>query len=631
MANYFDRSVTRLTPTPNRRFDDLSNAIFSNLRVGRVQSSNGFGKVSVILEGANPNTLVDNPNGNNEANYIQCQMLSPYFSQKPAEAAGSDPTTFEDSQTASGACFPAPQPGTYGLVAMAENDPNLGFWLGAFPEPGIGRTIPEPPTAERVGMNDSDASDLASGVGLPSGEMVKRSQDGSIPQEKYKNPVHPFAHTLRTQGLLVDTIRGQTTSSAMRDPSNRVLGMNTPGASGTATQLDASGTATKVTRMGGHSFTMDDGDVRGNNNLLRLRSSKGGQFLIHDTAELVYIANQSGTAWIEMTADGKIDIYSKDSVSIHSENDFNFRAKRDVNLEAGRNVNVKSVERFTMEGEVMNQLATGSLSIDSRGPLDITGIDTRLFVANFSMQSEQIDITNKLDLSIKSSNMDLQTFFGITASAGTGIELKTANAANQVWLNNYNPGRVYEKGQSVIFANQFYKALSKTETPAPAKAPVPPASGPFWVLIPPAIPKVAHPDLMLDTNPLGRIQLSSFKDVNVTSVTGKIDIKATQNVHMDGAQIRMNEGLSGTSDLAAIATASTLLEPRPTTTTGIAPLSLWSNPKNDPEADWASTAYLTTETINSIMRRIPQHEPWTGHEGLDKDATSPQMTDRDTE
>jgi len=629
--NYFDKSVRRLTPTPSRKLEDLSNSVFKSLRVGRVQNANGFGKVTVVLEGANPNTLATNPNGDNEANYVQCQMLLPYFSQKPAEAAGADPTNFEDSQTASGACFPSPQPGTYGLVAMAEDDPNLGFWLGAFPEPGIGRAIPEPPTAERVGASDDDAAQLASGVGLPSGEMVKRSQDGSIPQEQYKNPVHPFAHTLRRQGLLVDTVRGQTSSSALRDPANQVLGMNTPGASGTSTQLDASGTATKVTRMGGHSFTMDDGDVQGNNNLLRLRSSKGGQFLIHDTEELVYIANQSGSAWIEMTASGKIDIYCKDSVSIYSENDFNFRAKRDLNFEAGRNINLKSVERFTMEGEVMNQLATGRLGIDSRGPLDITGIDTRLLVANFSMQSEQIDITNKLDFSLKSSNLDLQSFYGITASAGTGIEIKTANAANQVWFNNYNPGRTYEKGQSVIFANQFFRAISKTETPAPARAPVPPAPGIYWEIIPPAIPSVAHTNLILDSNPLGKIQLSSFKDVNITSLTGKIDIQAKQNLHMDGAQIRMNEGLSVPSDLAVIATASTLLEPKPTATSGVQPLSLWSNPQNDAEGDWASTAYLTTEPINSIMRRIPQHEPWTLHEGVDRDSTGPASTDRDAQ
>ena len=46
--------------------------------------------------------------------------------------------------------------------------------------------------------------------------------------------------------------------------------------------------------------------------------------------DLIYIAHGSGDSWIEMTANGKIDVYAKDSVSIHTENDFNFKAGRDI-------------------------------------------------------------------------------------------------------------------------------------------------------------------------------------------------------------------------------------------------------------------------------------------------------------
>lgn len=631
--SYFHQSGRSLLPTPHRRLEAFSDSIFTSLRVGRVRNNLGYGKLRVILEGAVSNSQQSNPNDETGArsNEIECQMLLPYFSQKPAEAAGTDPTNFEDSQTASGAAFPAPQPGTFGLIALAEDNLNIGFWLGAFPEPGIGNSIPDFATREYVGGSESEMAELASTVGLPAGEMVKASQDGSIAEEKYKNPVHPFARVLQKQGLLVDTIRGQTSSSARREAPSRVLGFNTPGASGTNTALNPDGIERAVTNLGGHTFSMDDGDVRGRNNLVRIRSSKGGQFLIHDSEELIYIATQSGNAWIEMTADGKIDIYAKDSVSLHSEVDFNFRADRDINLEAGRNVNIKSVERMHLEGETFDVLATSTLKLDARGSFDLTATDTRLLVGNFSMQSENIDVTNKLNLKVKSSNMDFQTFFGITASTGTGIELKTANTANQVWINNYNPGRVYEKGQSVIFANQFYRAISRTLSPAPANAPIPPAAGPYWELIPPAIPTVAHPNFIIDTNPLGKFQVSSFADVNLQSVTGKIDVKATGNIHMDGANIRLNEGLSSTSELAVIATPSTILEPQPTSTLGVKELTVWTNPTNDPEGDWASTTYLTAESTNSIMRRVPQHEPWTLHETGNKDLTSKYATDREAE
>jgi uncharacterized protein (DUF2345 family) len=46
---------------------------------------------------------------------------------------------------------------------------------------------------------------------------------------------------------------------------------------------------------------------------------------------------------------------------------------------------------------------------------------------------------------------------------------------------------------------------------------------------------------------LGKVQISSFSDVNAQSVTGNIDVRATQNIHMDGLQIRLNEGAAGIS------------------------------------------------------------------------------------
>ena len=56
-----------------------------------------------------------------------------------------------------------------------------------------------------------------------------------------------------------------------------------------------------------------------------------------------------------------------------------------------------------------------------------------------------------------------------------------------------------------------------------------------------------HPNLVLDTNPLVKVQISSLADVNAQSVTGNIDVRATQNIHMDGLQIRLNEGAAGIS------------------------------------------------------------------------------------
>ena len=47
------------------------------------------------------------------------------------------------------------------------------------------------------------------------------------------------------------------------------------------------------------------------NELVRLRTRTGHQILMHNSEDLIYIGNAKGTTWIEMTANGKIDIFAK--------------------------------------------------------------------------------------------------------------------------------------------------------------------------------------------------------------------------------------------------------------------------------------------------------------------------------
>ena len=51
------------------------------------------------------------------------------------------------------------------------------------------------------------------------------------------------------------------------------------------------------------------------------------QILLHNSEDLIYIGNGRGTAWVELTSNGKIDVYAKDSI--------NFRTETDLNIKAG--------------------------------------------------------------------------------------------------------------------------------------------------------------------------------------------------------------------------------------------------------------------------------------------------------
>ena len=75
------------------------------------------------------------------------------------------------------------------------------------------------------------------------------------------------------------------------------------------------------------------------NEHIRLRTRTGHQILLHNTEDLIYIGNAQGSAWIELTSNGKIDIYANDSINIRTETDLNIKADRNINIESGKDMN----------------------------------------------------------------------------------------------------------------------------------------------------------------------------------------------------------------------------------------------------------------------------------------------------
>ena len=80
---------------------------------------------------------------------------------------------------------------------------------------------------------------------------------------------------------------------------------------------------------------MDDGAVDGSSQLTRLRTASGHQLLMHDTEGVVYIANGSGNAYIEMDRNGRIDLYSGvGGINMRTDGDFNLHSNSNVNIHA---------------------------------------------------------------------------------------------------------------------------------------------------------------------------------------------------------------------------------------------------------------------------------------------------------
>jgi hypothetical protein len=59
-------------------------------------------------------------------------------------------------------------------------------------------------------------------------------------------------------------------------------------------------------------------------------------------------------------------------------------------------------------------------------------------------------------------------------------------------------------------------------------------------------------------------------------------------------------------------------------------LPIFENVVVDPaQAEWISDRYDPGSPLESIMKRIPMHEPWPAHENLDPLSVKPDMTDRE--
>lgn len=347
------------------------------------------------------------------------KYASPFYGITAYENMGVNVNDFQDTQQSYGMWFPTVEIGTTVLIAFINGEASEGYFIGCVPGRFMNQMIPAIGGASEFAATPEQKKKYDTTQPLPVAEINRKANtlEKGTNTEKIKKPIHPIADRFLKQGLLEDDVRGVTTTSSRRMVPNSVFGISTPGPfdrgpdskkqfigspqSKSPVQLPSS-------RLGGTTLVMDDGDDRyirkkpageagveyadvekkekGNvdipkNEYVRLRTRTGHQILLHNSEDLIYIGNAKGTTWIEMTSNGKIDIYAEDSISIHTENDLNFRADRDINFEAGRNINMRSVARTQIEsGTTMNLIVgtngnittTGTMSVVSTGATFLT-------------------------------------------------------------------------------------------------------------------------------------------------------------------------------------------------------------------------------------------------------------------
>jgi len=225
------------------------------------------------------------------------------------------------------------------------------------PDASALQMVPAIGATDNVIPNEGEAQSYGGATRLPVTNINTNNQSVSDSPDfiSAPKPIHSYvASIMNQQGIIRDPIRGPISSSAQREPASRVgWGVSTPGRpiySGGYTDESIASNLTEqqaqqlkvVARRGGHSIVMDDGDIIGRDQLIRIRTSLGHQILMSDDGQTLMILHSNGQSYIELGKEGTIDMYSTNSVNIRTQGDLNLHADNNINLHAAKDMNFKA-------------------------------------------------------------------------------------------------------------------------------------------------------------------------------------------------------------------------------------------------------------------------------------------------
>lgn len=452
------------------------------------------------------------PGGNNPSSgsIHMVSYMSPFYGVTSISYA-KEINDYNNTQKSYGMWMVPPDPGTVVVVIFIDGNFKYGYWIGCVQDEFMNFMVPGLAATSQV-VDETDR--------MPTGEYNRKATEGQTvivsDPEKLKKPRHPLADALEAQGLLKDDIRGITTSSARRETPSMVFGISTPGPldkrpgaqTGTKGKVDNLIVNAPVSRLGGTTFVMDDGDDKyirktsasdgppeyeaveqlgegetptgdetiPHNELFRIRTRTGHQILLHNSEDLIYIGNARGTTWIELTSDGKIDIYAEDSISLHTKQDLNFYADRDINIEAGRNFNLKVAERHQTEVG-----ADKILIVDNDNFIRVTGVNNTTAGGLFQVKAAGTNIDGG-EIHLNSNNFagnnsedvpPLTTFANPTENSETTIEsIMLRIPSHEPWPHHENLNPIdfkpamtdREIGSSISIPDSWKEYTTTTDT-----------------------------------------------------------------------------------------------------------------------------------------------------------------------
>jgi len=466
--------------------------------------------------------------------WVTVSYMTPFYGVTTPSGANTGWGEYIKNPNSYGMWNSQPDIGTTVICIFINGDPNYGFWIGCVPQPEALHMVPAIGGTDNIVANAGEAKGLGGAVRLPVVNL-NTNNAGLANSNRFltdAKPVHSYvASILAQQGLIRDPIRGVIGSSAQREAPSRVgWGVSTPGRpiyEGGFTDETIADAATNggqttglkvVARRGGHTLVMDDGDILGRDQLVRIRSSLGHQILMSDDGQTLFIIHANGQSYVELGKEGTIDMYSTNSFNVRTQGDLNLHADNNININAGKALNI-SADTIAINSEKQTTQKVGTdFSLYASGQYT-TKIDGKMSFASgadASFYSDSITYFNgsKINLNTGASSLVPQEVKPLPVVAHTD----TLNDATKGWLAA--PGKLLSivsrapahapwssanQGVDVKVNNNASAALPSAPSPAvaAANASAGAPTNPVTVAVASTVPPSSAISAALDKNTTG--------------------------------------------------------------------------------------------------------------------------------
>jgi hypothetical protein len=296
-----------------------------------------------------------------QSKWVTASYCSPFFGTTPYE--NNTTIDFETNPTSFGMWFPMPYVGNKVFVFFpnVNGESSRAYWFGCPMNgyensmlPGIPGQFFDENHTPQTEMNNKNADESYSG----------RGQTLSV-RENARAEYTPLKDALKEQGLEKDKLRGYSTAGSKRESPSMCYGITSP--LGNTFVIDdgwlPTDNRTTWNMTGSSTSYASDGkeisksSVSRHNAGFRFRTRNGTQILISDDGN-IYMINRDGSAWAEITDDGRLQGYAKTSADIACDGDINFNSKKKIIMEADEGFAFKS--------------SGGGISIETAGDINVS-------------------------------------------------------------------------------------------------------------------------------------------------------------------------------------------------------------------------------------------------------------------